>query len=211
MPRSTAELPGLPLICGGSSLLVGSDLALAFEFALHGHVVEALLLDLGELDDFGLGVRLQTLELFAGTHRRFLLAFEVGALFVDLLHRSVEVVEFDGGCAACDGCLSVGGDAGVGLVEVDQEGDRTARVGEAALGVGLQTRSHRCRLCFDGGELLLGLDHLEVERVELRFGVEHGLSGRVGAIAGSLDLVGCSHGRRVLRGGPAGDDDGADQ
>ena len=126
MRRSTAGLPGLPLMrrrrqppgrlgsCAGVRARVARPRRSRRCFSISASSTTS-----------ASAVGLQALELLAGLHRCFLLAFEFGALFVDLLHRDVEVVEFDGGCAACDGCLSFGGDAGVGLVEVDQERDRS--------------------------------------------------------------------------------------
>ena len=108
-------------------LLSELGLALTLEFALHGHVGQSLLLDLGELHDLGLGGCLEVLELLAGLRSGFLLAFEVGALCPNLLHHGVEVVEFDRGGPSGDGRLTIGGDAGVGLVEVDQQRDRACR------------------------------------------------------------------------------------
>ncbi len=96
---------------------------------------------------------------------------------------------------------------GVGLVQIDQQWNGAAGVGEAAQRVGLQAGLHRGGLCFDGGELLLGLGDLHVEGVEAGLRVECRLGGGVGAIPGGLDLLGGPHRGGVLGARRSRDDD----
>ena len=173
-------------------------MALSFEFTLYRHVGQSLFLDGCELHHFGLGSRLEVFELLAGLRGGLLPAFEVGALGRDVLHHGVEVVEFDRRSASGDRCLTVGGDAGVGLIEVDQQRHRRTGVDETALGVLLQARSHRVGLCLDACQLLLGGADVDFEGVETGLRVEHRLRRCVGAIACGLDLVGGADGGGVL-------------
>ena len=189
-------------------------LSLTLEFALDGDIGQPLLLDLGELDHLGLGGGLEVLELLAGLRGGLALTLEVGALCLDVLHHGIEVVEFDRCGASSDRRLLVGGDAGVGLVEVDQQRNRRPGVHEAALRVLLQARSHRVRLRLDGRQFLLGGDDLDFEGVESRLGVEHRLCCGIGPIARCLDLLGGPNRRRILcvrdgeREGAGADSDG---
>ncbi len=152
--------------CGGG-LLRELGLTLALEFLLHRNVGQTLALDLGERNHFGFGCSLEVLELLAGLAGGLLLAFELGALCAHLFHHGVEVVEFDRGDATGDRCLPIGGDASIGLVEVDQEWDRGAGVDEASLGVQLQAAAHGVGLGLGGCQVLFGGRDLEFEGVEL--------------------------------------------
>ncbi len=194
--RSGVRRLELASCCG---LLCELGLSLTFEFALHCDVGQPLPFDLGQFDNLGFGGGLEVFVLLAGLGGGFALAFEVGSLGPDVLHHRVEVVEFDRGGAAGDRRLAIGGDAGVGLVEVDQQWDRRAGVDEAALGVLLEARAHRVGLRLDSGEFLLGGDDLDFERVESRLGIEHRLRCGVGSIACGLDLLGCPNCRGILR------------
>jgi hypothetical protein len=200
-------------LAGGGRLLRDLGLALPFELLLHRHVGQTLLLDLGEFDHFRFCGGLEALELYAGLRRGVSLTLEVGALCSDLLHHHVEVVELDRCCATGDRGLTIGGDAGVGLVEVDQEGHRGARVDETALGILLQARAHRVGLGLDRRQVPFGGDDLDLEGVEPGFRIEHRLRRGAGAIACRLDLLSSTHRSRILgarhgegqRGGTDGD------
>jgi hypothetical protein len=172
-------------------------LALALELLLDSHVGEALFLDLGELHDLGFGGALERLVLLAGLCRLRFLFLEIGALGPDFLHHCLEVVEFDRPDATCHRRLTLGGDSGVRLFEVDEQRDRATGVDEAALRPLLEAGAHRGRLGFDLGEVLFGCGDLALERVETGDGVEHGLGGLLGAVTGGLDLLGSAHRRRI--------------
>jgi hypothetical protein len=200
-------------LAGGGRLLRDLGLTLALEFLLHRHVGQTLLLDLGELDHFRFCGGLEALELYAGLRRGVFLALEVGALCPDLLHHHVEVIQLDRRGPPGDRGLTVGGDAGVGLVEIDQEGHRGAGVDETALGILLQARAHRVGLGLDRRQVPLGGDDLDFEGVEPGLRIEHRLRRGAGAIACRLDLLCGTHRSGILgvrhgegqRGGADGD------
>ncbi len=174
-------------------------LALTFEFSLHSDVGQALLLDLGQLHDLGFCGCLEVFELLAGLRGGVALALQIRTLCSDVLHHGVEVVEFHRRRTPCHRCLMIGGDAGVGLVEIDQQRERAAGIDEAALRVLLQAASHRSGLGFDRCEVVLRCLDPEFERVESGLRIEHRLCSGVGAVTSGLDLLGSTDGSGVLR------------
>ncbi len=128
------------------------------------------------MDDFGFGFRLQLRVTLLGGIGLTLPLLEVGTPGLDLVGHRVEVVERDRRIAASDAVEQVGGDLVVGVIEVDQQGERRRpRLGERPDRLGLEFGSHRRRLRLDGGQFRLGVDDLDTQLVDFRFGVEHPL------------------------------------
>ncbi len=146
------------------------------EFGLDRLVDQALLLHLGQANDFGFGRRLQLGVTLLGGIGLTLPLLEIGTPGLDLVGEHIEVVERDRRIAAGDAAQELGGDLVVGVVEVDQQGERRGpRLGERTDRLGFEFGSHRRRLRLDCGQFRLGVDDLDTQLVDFRFGVEHPL------------------------------------
>ena len=175
--------------CGLGRLALGLLATLALELALHGFVLQALLLDLLEEHHLGLGVRLQLDRAFAELLGLGQLVVERLALVLDVVDGGGELVLVAEAGTHRGGVQHVAaGLVGVGARVAEQRHQLDAAADEAPHGDRGQGRAQLVRVGLERGEAFLGLGDLDLELVELRLRVEHGLGGRVGTVLGVDDL-----------------------
>jgi hypothetical protein len=191
---------------GDRCLLLGQSLT-------HGFIGEALLLDLAEALHLGFGIGLQPGEQLLLVLDRLLLTSEFVASALEFLLRCLELVERTTPGIGDDIDEDIGLDLVLRCLHTGQQRNALgAAAGEPGDRHRLDVAAELVDPLLDGVGSAFHTDRCVLEHFEIRLGLEVGVCGSVGSIAGSLDLPGRLAGSVVagLRDG-IGRNDGADR